>query len=70
MRAGSKPLTHPCVPVPSPGSPLQEERIGRDGWMANGWRDGGMGGSFKKEGDRCIHIVDSFHCIAETNTAL
>ena len=42
MRAGSKPLTHPCVPVPSAGSPLQEERIGRDGWMANGWRDGGM----------------------------
>ena len=32
-----------------------------------GW-DGG--GDVQEGGDTCIHIADSLHCIAETNTTL
>ena len=37
-----------------------------DGW--NG--DGGWGEGILRREDICIHIADSLHCIAETNTIL
>ena len=32
--------------------------------------DGGVGGEVQQGGDICLHIVDSLHCIVETNTTL
>ena len=34
----------------------------------DGW--GGGGREAQEVGDRCIHIADSLHCTAETNTPL
>ena len=44
-------------------------------WVLSDEPGGGMGGwegkeGVQKEGDICIHIADSLHCIAESNTAL
>ena len=36
-----------------------------DGWDGGGGREVQEGG-----GDMCIHIADSLHCTAETNTTL
>ena len=35
----------------------------------DGW-DGGAGREVQEGGDICMHIADSLHCTAETNTTL
>ena len=36
----------------------------------DGWDGGGGGREVQEGGDICIHIADSLHCTAETNTTL
>ena len=63
--------TLPCVKQIAGGNLLYSTGSSAQCSVTTYMGDGGWGGREVQEGgDRCIHMADSLHCTAETNTTL